>query len=293
MNKLGVKDTSVLRTGKIHWKLEAQAYYGETPILRQQDQMVVEIIKSTKWERPIYWAATCSDDTKVGLQQFLVNEGMAFKLTPNKVTEEQILENVNEPILRKQLMEEPQGYSKDYQPGFKFRGLNDKTIYYDENHENMTGNYRNMFVRLVLYHLNVTKNKEMAVKVLDKMEEKIPRTIIPMQSPYYKDNIAGFYLEAGAFEKYKTLALEVIAEIEKGLQNNTLPLNDRRTKNPYQVLLFHYENLKEYKKAMDLLLKLQAMFPTDESLKSMLNKFRILSGEISEVVPKTIPTPVK
>ena len=292
MDKYNVKDSAQLRTGKMSWKLQAQQYYGDVPLLRQQDIMILEILKSNKWQRPIYWAATCSDDTKIGLEQYLVNEGMAFKLTPNKVSEDRLLEYINEPVLRKQLLEEPQGFSKEYQPGFKFRGLNDKTIYYDENHENMTANYRNMFVRLTLYYLNVAKNNDMAVKTLDKMEEKIPRTVIPMQSPFYKDNIAGFYLRAGAFEKYRTLALEVIAEIERGLQNNTLNLNDRRV-NPYQVLLFHYENLKEYKKAMDLLLKLQSMFPTDESLKQMINKFRILTGEISEIVPKTIPTPAK
>lgn len=292
MNKYNVKDSTTLRTGKISWKVEAQAYYGEIPLLRQQDIMILNILKATNWTRPIYWAATCSDDTKVGLEQFLVNEGMAFKLTPNKISEDKILEYINEPVLRKQLLEEPKGYSKDYQPGFKFRGLNDKTIYYDENHEMMTGNYRNMFVRLVLYYLNVTNEKNKAINALDIMEEKIPRSVIPMQSPYYKDNIAGFYLKAGAFEKYRTLALEVIDEIERGLRNNTLPLNDRRV-NPYQVLLFHYENLKEYKKAMDLLMKLQSMFPTDESLKQMINKFKVLSGEISEIVPKTIPTPVK
>lgn len=293
ITKYGVKDTAVLRSGKMSWKLEAQAYYGEIPLLRQQDIMIIEILKATKWQRPIYWAATCSEDTKIGLDQYLVNEGMAFKLTPNRTTEEKILEYINEPVLRKQLMEEPTGFSKDYQPGFKFRGLNDKSIYYDENHENMTGNYRNMFVRLVLYYLNETKNKEMAEKALDKMEEKIPRSIIPMPSPFYKDNIAEFYLKAGAFEKYKVLALEVIDEIERGLQNNTLPLNDRRTKNPYQVLLFHYENLKQYRKAMDLLQILLSKYPNEESLKRELTKFKILTGEISEVVPKTIQTPEK
>lgn len=290
INKYGVRDSTILSTGKMQWKLQAQAYYGETPLLRQQDIMILNIIKATNWTRPIYFAATCSDDTKIGLEQYLLNEGMAFKLTPNKAKDP--LENVNEPVLRKQLMEEPQGYSKDYQPGFKFRGLNDKTIYYDENHEHMTGNYRNMFVRLVLYYLNVKNDKDMALKVLNKMEEKVPHTVIPMPDPYYKDNIARFFLQAGSYEKYKEFALECVADLERQLSSGTLNFDARRV-NPYEVLLYHYENLKEYKKALDLLVKLQSLYPNDESLKEMLNKFKTLNGQISEVAPKTIPVEPK
>lgn len=287
-DKLGVKDTSVIRTGKIQWKLEAQAYYGDVPLLRQQDIMIRNIIMTNAWQRPIYFAATCSDDTKIGLDEYLINEGMAFKLTPNKAGTDNIIEYVNEPVLRKQLMEEPEGYSKDYQPGFKFRGLNDKSIYYDENHEHMTSNYRNMYVRLALHYLNVSGEKEKALATLDMMEKKIPHTVIPMQDPFYKDNIARFYLRAGSFEKYKPFALEVINELEYGLSTSTLKWDSRRT-NPYEVLLFHYENLKEYRKALNLLLKLQSMYPKDSSIKEMTDKFKVFAGEVSEVVPKTIP----
>ena len=291
-NKLGVTDTTVIRTGKMTWKLQAQAYYGEIPLLRQQDIMILDIIKSTNWTRPIYFAATCSDDTKIGLDQYLIDEGMAFKLVPNKASEQDVLEYVNEPVLWKQLMDEPKGFSKTYQPGFKFRGLNDKTIFYDENHEHMTGNYRNMFVRLVLYYLNIKNDKAKALQVLEMMDNKIPRTVIPMPDPFYKDNIARFYLRAGSYEKYKQLALEVVSELERDLTTPNFQFDDRRV-NPYEVLLFNYENLKEYKKGLDLTLKLQSMFPNDESVKVMVEKFKALSGGIPEVAPKTVPAPAK
>lgn len=288
-DKLGVKDTAVIRTGQMKWRIQAQAYYGDIPLLRQQDIMIRDIILTNKWQRPIYFAATCSDDTKLGLEQYLINEGMAFKLTPNKVIVDDILEYVNEPVLRKQLLEEPQGYSKDYQPGFKFRGLNDKSIYFDENHEHMTSNYRNMFVRLALYYLNIKDDKTAALKTLDKMEEKIPHTVIPMPDPFYKDNIARFFLRAGSYEKYRALALEVVRDLEKAFAANTLQQYDVRRVNPYEVLLFNYENLKEYKKALDVALKLQAMYPNDESVKRMVDKFKVLNGGIPETAPQTIP----
>jgi len=288
IEKYAVKDTAVLRTGKISWKLDAQAYYGEVPLLRQQDIMIRDIIKTTGWTRPIYFAATCSDDTKIGLEQYLINEGMAFKLVPNKANVQDLLEFVNEPVLKKQLLEEPQGFSKDYQPGFKFRGLNDKTIFYDENHEHMTGNYRNMFIRLTLYYLNMKDDKASALKTLDKMEEKIPHTVIPMPDPYYTDNVARFYLRAGSYEKYKIFAQEAVNELERQMVSGTLKFDARRV-NPYEVLFFHYDNLKQYQKGVDLALKLQSMYPNDEGLKELVAKFKGLNGQVSEVAPKSIP----
>lgn len=288
IEKYSIKDTSVLKTGKMQWQLNAQAYYGEVPLLRQQDIMILDIIRSTNWTRPIYFAATCSDDTKIGLEQHLINEGMAFKLVPFKANPNDMLEFVNEPVLRKQLLEEPSGYSLTYQPGFKFRGLNDKTIFYDENHENMTSNYRNMFVRLTLYYLNIKNDKEMALKTLNKMEEKIPHSVIPMPDPYYTDNIARFYLRAGSFEKYKEFAMAAVSEIERQMSSGTLRFDARRV-NPYEVLLFHYENLKEYKRALDLIGLLMERYPNDEWLKSEQIKFKTLTGEIKETDPKSIP----
>ncbi|MBK7266405.1 MAG: hypothetical protein IPI12_08745 [Ignavibacteriales bacterium] len=50
-------------------------------------------------------------------------------------------------------MEEPEGYSKEYKAGFKFRGLADSSIFLDENHKRMTLNYRNAYLRLSNYYM--------------------------------------------------------------------------------------------------------------------------------------------
>lgn len=46
--------------------------------------MVKEIIEANKWERPVYFAVTCSEDSKIGLSDYLKMEGMALKLVPEK-----------------------------------------------------------------------------------------------------------------------------------------------------------------------------------------------------------------
>ena len=65
----------------------------------------------------------------------------------------------NEEVMRKQLLvQNKDGYSKDYQPGFKFRGLADSTIFYDATHTGYAQNYRNIFIQLAIYYLNGEKD---------------------------------------------------------------------------------------------------------------------------------------
>ena len=54
------------------------------------------------------------------------------------------------------------------------------SFFLDENHKRMTQNYRNSFIRLALYYLN-SNQKDMTIKTLDIMDEKIPRKTVGME----------------------------------------------------------------------------------------------------------------
>jgi hypothetical protein len=64
--------------------------------------MVKEIVEANNWERPIYFAVTCSDDSRIGLGDYLKMEGMAFRVVPEKRTAG--FEFVNEKELSKALI---------------------------------------------------------------------------------------------------------------------------------------------------------------------------------------------
>jgi tetratricopeptide (TPR) repeat protein len=284
IEKYNIKDTSIVNSNRITWRMDNTVTFGNTKAVRTQDLVVLDIIRATKWQRPIYFAATCSDDSKIGLQDYLQTEGLAFRLTPVKDTDN--LENVNEPILRKQLMDEPDGFSRTYQPGFKFRGLNDSTIFYDNNHLRMTGNYRNTYIRLALYYLNKKRDSSKVIETLDMMQKKVPRSVIPIDYRI-KNDISLIYLRAGAKEKYKELAKEVIATALRRLEAN--PRDFEQYYNPYQLLITHYENLKEYDKALGILLRLQSYVPNEPGINALINKFkRLAKADSSEVNPKTL-----
>jgi hypothetical protein len=266
-----IVDTTTLSSGSITWNMPNTLTFGDVRAVRVQDLMVKEIIEANKWERPIYFAVTCSEDSRIGLGEYLKMEGMAFRLVPEKRTAG--FEFVNEEVLSNALVENP-GYSKDYMPGFKFRGLNNPDIFFDNNHRRMTQNYRNAFVRLAVYYLNYEKNSE-AIVVLDEMNEKLPYRNLGIDTGLLFE-IAGLYLDAGARDNIEKQAL---ASLERN------PQDVESYYNPYRVLLETYENLKAYEKAIGIWEKLRVLYPDDPTIEAGIKKYRDLIAQ-RESLPK-------
>ena len=268
--KYGISDSSVLKEGEMKFKMNNTLTFGKVKAIRVQDIMVKEIVEANIWKRPIYFAVTCSEDSKIGLQNYLRMEGMAFRVVPEK--RKPGVEFINAKLVSEELQENP-GYSKSYDPHFKFRGINNPNIFFDENHERLLQNYRNAFMRLTLYYLNTNQN-DLAVKTLDKMDTIIPHKIrkMPLGLLY---EVANLYLNAGAKEKYTQYAKEVEQMAQVALEQN--PEDVQSYYNPYRVLMDIYENLKEYKKAYELWQRIQLMYPNDTSVKANVEKYRKLS----------------
>lgn len=273
-DKYGITDTSITNSGGISWTMEPTLQYGKISAIRAQDIAALSIIQANAWKRPVYFAVTVSDDSKLGLDNYLIMEGLAHRLVPKKATQSYYY--VDPKILGEQIFDEPEGYSKDYQPGFKFRGLNDSTIFFNNNHIRLTQNYRNSFMRLALYYLYGHDNKEMAVKSLDEMEKKLPRKIIPMDYRL-KHDISMMYFNAGAYEKF----MELSNEVEK-VALDRLKINIRDFSgayNPYRLLKEIYENRGEWQKLIDLFTRLQEVVPNDPDIKNLIMKYQIFANQ--------------
>ena len=105
---------------------------AKNKIWRVQDEMVSNIIRTNNWEQPIFFAVTVSDDNKLGLENNMIMQGMAYKIVPTEGT------NRIDPDLM----------WKDYMEVFKFRGLADSTIYKSENDTRLVANYISGFLQL-------------------------------------------------------------------------------------------------------------------------------------------------
>ncbi|NMB83168.1 MAG: DUF2723 domain-containing protein [Ignavibacteria bacterium] len=285
IKEFGVTDTSIIRTGRLKWTMKNSVTFGQTPAIRTQDLVCLDIIMQSKWKRPVYYAVTCSDDSRLSLDDYLQMEGMAMRVVPKK-NPSPSLEYVNEEILSKNLMDENVNISKNFQSGFLFRGLNDKTIFFDENHERLTQNYRNAFIRLALHFLYQKKDKAKVVETLDVMEKRIPRNVIAMDYRI-KHDVAKIYYNADAKKQYEELAYEVIESARRAIEKN--PRDFSSWYNPYDILLTHYDYLKKYNEAVSLLMGLQALLPNDTQIQELIKQYKKEAGmDTTEIAGKEI-----
>lgn len=280
-NTYNVSDSSVLRQGAITFQMNPTLNFGNVKAIRVQDIMVKEIVESNIWERPIYFAVTCSEDSKIGLDEYLMMEGMSYRVVPEK--RKAGIEFINEEILKKQLFSNAPSFSKVYKPGFNYRGLNDSTIFLDENHKRMTQNYRNSFIRLALYYLNSNK-KDMTVKTLDMMDQKIPRKNVGMELGLLYE-IGNLYFNAGGQKQFKEYSAEVEKQALQLLEEN--PGDVQSYYNPYRILIDTYEHQKEYAKLADIWQRLQTIYPNDPNVQNNIEKYRNLAKQSASGTLKT------
>ena len=267
-----LSDSSIWQTGALNFKMNPTLQFGDVSAIRVQDIMVKEIVEQNIWERPIYFAVTCSEDSKIGLSDYLRMEGMALRVVPEK--RKPGVEFINEEVLYKQLYEENAGYSVDYKPGFKFRGLADPKIFLDENHARMTQNYRNAFIRLAIYYVN-TKRNELAVNTLDLMQEKMPRTHISMEAGLLYE-IGNIYYNAGAVDRFNEYAVEVEEQAWAMIDVN--PGDAQSYYSPYRLLMLVYETKRDNMGLLRVWEKLSELYPNDPNVIANVQKYRNLSN---------------
>lgn len=272
MEKYGMADSSIMRSGKLSFRMNGQPY-GDFSVVRVQDLLVKDIVEQNNWKRPIYFAVTCSEDSKIGLQDYLIMEGLAQRLVPFKRRPN--TEFVNEELMKANLYSTQVNNSKVYKPGFNFRGLNDPKVFFDDNHERLTQNYRSAFMRLAIHYLYVKNDKQLCLQTLDKMGEVIPREKVKIPYGLLYD-IANIYYTAGGTQQYEKLAREIEQTALKQMEANPNDVNSYYS--PYRVLTDIYSNLKDYNKAVWIWSKLSGMYPNDPSVKRELDRYRSLAS---------------
>ena len=182
--------------------------------------MLLEMLASTNWERPLYMSTTVGSENYVGLENFFLQEGLAYRITPFNFRELGIAPQggyaVDSETMYENLMNR-----------FKFGGMNTPGIYIDETITRMGYTHRRLYTMLASQLLREGK-KEKALAVLDKCEEEFPASILPhnfWQSQSYL--IGQNYLALGETEKGMNI-LSQIAENEIEYLTWYLSLSDRK-----------------------------------------------------------------
>ncbi len=274
MEQYHVTDSTVIRGGKIAFTFKPTLNIGGVKAIRVQDRMVQDIIYTNQWKRPVYFAVTVSPDSKIGLDDYLWFHGLAWRLEPRRINDQDRAMDVN--ILEANLLNEPQEFSTTPKYGYRWRNIANPHVYFDENTSRLMINYRSAFIRLALYHSNVTKDNAKAQAALDRMEQLIPRSKIPMGWELGSD-IASFYHRLNNDEKFNEIANEIEPICQGIIASGQVNMNSYY--NPYRVLLEIYEIRKDYTKSLELLKNLSAQYPNDPGLKQRVAEVQALAAQ--------------
>lgn len=132
-----------------------QRYYTQV-----QDEVILDILRTNKWLRPVYFANTVSTTSQLNLQPYFRFEGKAFRVVPQR-HEATSFGWINPEIHAERLRK------------FRFREWNNPGTYFDENIRRMLGNYRYSITELAHKYREIGK-PDSARKWLQWGEEKIP-----------------------------------------------------------------------------------------------------------------------
>lgn len=162
--------------------------------LGKDEMMILDLLATNNWERPIYWAITVGRDKYLNLQDYFQVEGFAYRFVPIKgksAPDRLVFGNVATDLMYDNLMNK-----------FKWGNMNSPDVYIDENNMRMMTNIRNSFNRLASALIEEGK-KDSAIAVIDRCFELIPSEIV--QFEYFSLELADSYFNAGATEKGKAV----------------------------------------------------------------------------------------
>jgi hypothetical protein len=150
--------------------------------LRIQDWMVLNILATNQFQKPLYFAVTTSDQNRLdGLKEYQRMDGLLFKITTIPGW------SADPNVLYDNLMNK-----------FKYRNLNNPDVYFNENIMGLLQNYRSAFFRLSSLYL---QNKEMDrfKEVIQKIYTVMPPEVIPFTNNQFKQVMNAFALLADVY----------------------------------------------------------------------------------------------
>ena len=250
---ISVKDTGRL-VKNIKWTLNNR-------YITKEKIMVLDLIAHNDWKRPIYFAVTTGAEAYLGLEEYFQLEGLAYRLTPIKNTENEMAQGgrVNTEIMYDNIMNK-----------FAWGGLDQPGVSLDENCTRMASNMRMQMATLAGALINKGQ-KQKAEKVLDLCLAKMPDENVRYEATLYTV-IAGYY-QIGNKKKAIELSGKLFTIFENDLQVYKAQKPIRRAafnrevdqaKEIMRRLVMLAEQFKEDAHSKELMKRLTAVVPMEE-----------------------------
>ena len=165
----------------IDWKLNKN-------FVMKNDLMVLDLLASFNWDRPVYWAITVGRDSYVKLENYFQIDGLAYRLVPIKTKSQGgHIGLIDTEIMYDNMMNK-----------FRWGNIDDPRVYLDENNQRMLMNFRSNFGRLAMALVEEGDN-EKAGLVADRCIALMPNDRVPYN--YFNIGISEVYYNINQSEK--------------------------------------------------------------------------------------------
>ncbi len=135
--------------------------------LEKKDLAILDLLVSNNWERPIYLNHTSMSQINLDLSPYAVQEGNAYRILPVK----------NPRKDREYLVDTDRSYDIMVNK-FRYRGLDDETIYYTDDYRGFVVNHRssiNSLAQALIDENKMAKADSLLLFSLAKMPDKVIR----------------------------------------------------------------------------------------------------------------------
>jgi len=255
---------------RITWRMPYTFAAGNVKAVKVQDLMIFDIVKTNNWKRAVYFSATVTEDNYIGLEDYLVQEGMGKRFVPFKESDIPSQIRVNPEKMWANFMVTPSDYSKTPQDGYFFHGFDNPGIFFDQVTENNVQNYRSQFLALA-YHFASAGDNAKANEVLNRMEQLFPRTIVAFDYRILYD-VSMLYFRTGNKAKFDELSPEVEQKALDALKRN--PSDIQSYWNPYKLLIDIYEARGDNMRALEVLYQLDRIAPNSPEIKAKIESLK-------------------
>ncbi len=189
-----IKSRNIVPENKYPYLADKMVFNLKKGGLEKNTLMILDLIASNNWERPIYFNNTSLQGVSVNLNDYVVQEGNAYRLLPLKNPNPRV-EFVDTDVMFENVMEK-----------FRFRGLNDPKVYNSIDHRNFALNHRSTFNSLANALIREGK-MEKAKEVIYKSLEAIPDNSIPYD--YTSSQMVKLLYRVGDMDKAKEIAMTI------------------------------------------------------------------------------------
>ncbi len=163
--------------------------------------MVMDLLATNKWQRPIYYAVSVSDSNYLGLDSYFELAGLTYRIVPAKMKDSFChFGGINTKLMYNRLMND-----------FQYGNIGDPEVFYDNGTREMLTKLRNTFVLTAAKMVSEGKKKK-AVSLMDRCRELFPDDIFPYDNIMVK--MAESYYKAGN----KQSALDVLRQIHDNIE---------------------------------------------------------------------------